>query len=117
MVALNFIGGLRMASEMIRPHVTKFLDMMLRDKYSPMRVEEIHIPVHSPYIGKPVKDIDFKRIGNLMLIAARKKSDEWIYNPYPDTIIEGDMSLIIIATPEEKELLVEHVSGGSNNQT
>ncbi len=116
-VALNFIGGLRMASEMIRPHVTSFLDMMLRDKYSPMRVEEVHISVNSPFIGKPVKDIDFKMIGNLMLISARKKSGEWIYNPYPDTIIEWDMSLIIIATPEEKELLVEHVSGGSNNQT
>lgn len=115
-VALNFIGGLRMASEMIRPHVTSFLDMMLRDKYSPMRVEEVLIPANSPFIGKPVKDIDFKVIGNLMLISARKKSGEWVYNPYPDTIIEGDMSLIIIATPEEKELLVEHISGGADGK-
>ncbi len=113
-VALNFIGGLRMASEMIRPHVTSFLDMMLRDKYSPMRVEEVHVPEGSPFVGKPVKDIDFKTIGNIMLISARKKSGEWIYNPYPDTIMEGGMSLIIIATPEEKELLVEHISGGLN---
>ncbi|MCK9228504.1 MAG: potassium channel protein [Syntrophorhabdaceae bacterium] len=112
-VALNFIGGLRMASEMIRPHVTSFLDMMLRDKYSPMKVEEVHVPANSPFIGRPVKDVDFKTIGNLMLISARKKSGEWVYNPYPDTIMEGDMSLIIIATPEEKELLIEHISGGS----
>ncbi len=110
-VALNFIGGLRMASEMIRPHVTKFLDMMLRDKYSPMRVEEIHIPVHSPYIGKPVSKVGFKGIGNILVIAARKKSNEWIYNPYPDTIIEADMSMIIIATPEEKDALVAILSG------
>jgi len=114
-VALNFIGGLRMASEMIRPHVTSFLDMMLRDKYSPMRVEEVHIPVDSPFVGKPVKEIDFKTIGNIMLISARKPSGEWVYNPYPDTIVEKEMSLIIIATPQEKELLVEHVSGGANS--
>jgi len=110
-VALNFIGGLRMASEMLRPHVTKFLDMMLRDKYSPMRVEEIHVPAHSPYIGKSVKEIDFKGIGNLLIIAARKANNEWIYNPYPDTIIEKDMRMIIISTPEEKELLVTILSG------
>ncbi|OPY72812.1 MAG: Voltage-gated potassium channel Kch [Syntrophorhabdus sp. PtaU1.Bin058] len=110
-VALNFIGGLRMASEMIRPHVTSFLDMMLRDKDSPMRVEEIHITKNSPYIGKPVKDVDFKAIGNIMVISARKASGEWVYNPYPDTIVEKDMSLIIIATPEEKELLRCHVCG------
>jgi voltage-gated potassium channel len=114
-VALNFIGGLRMASEMIRPHVTSFLDMMLRDKYSPMRVEEVHVPAHSPFVGKPVKDIDFKTIGNIMLISARKPSGEWVYNPYPDTICEKEMSLIIIATPEEKELLVELVSGGASS--
>ncbi|HBL23753.1 MAG TPA: potassium transporter TrkA [Deltaproteobacteria bacterium] len=115
-VALNFIGGLRMASEMIRPHVTSFLDMMLRDKYSPMRVEEVHIPADSPFIGKPVKEIDFKTIGNIMLISARKPSGEWVYNPYPDTIVEKEMSLIIIATPQEKELLVEHVSGGADSE-
>ncbi len=110
-VALNYIGGLRMASEMIRPHVTSFLDMMLRDKDSPMRVEEIHIPAHSPYIGKPVKDIDFKGIGNMLLISARKTNGEWIYNPYPDTIVEKGMSMIIIATPEEKSLLMAVIAG------
>jgi len=116
-VALNFIGGLRMASEMIRPHVTKFLDMMLRDKYSPMRVEEIHIPAHSPYINKPVKEIVVKGIGNLLVIAARKTNNEWIYNPYPDTIIEKGMSMIIISTPEEKEFLIAVLSGETKKGT
>jgi voltage-gated potassium channel len=110
-VALNFIGGLRMASEMIRPHVTSFLDMMLRDKYSPMRVEEIKFSPESPYVGRPVSEIDFKAIGNIMLISARKTTGEWIYNPSPDTIVEQGMSIIVIATPEEKELLAEHISG------
>lgn len=114
-VALNFIGGLRMASEMIRPHVTSFLDMMLRDKYSPMRVEEVHVPPGSPFVGKPVSAIDFRVIGNIMLISARKPSGEWVYNPYPDTLVEANMSMIVIATPQEKELLVEHVSGGANS--
>jgi len=115
-VALNFIGGLRMASEMIRPHVTSFLDMMLRDKESPIRVEEVHITRNSPYLGKAVKEIDFKMIGNIMVISARRPNGEWIYNPYPDTIIEQDMSLIVIATPEEKELLRCHVCGESKDK-
>ncbi|HVN97053.1 MAG TPA: potassium channel protein [Syntrophorhabdaceae bacterium] len=110
-VALNFIGGLRMASEMIRPHVTSFLDMMLRDKYSPMSAEEIHIPANSPFVGRPVKDINFRDIGNILVISARKKSGEWIYNPYPDTIMEKEMSMIIIATPEEKRMLIAALSG------
>lgn len=90
---------------------------MLRDKYSPMRVEEIHIPGHSPYIGKPVNEIDVKSVGNLLIIAARKINNEWIYNPYPDTIIEKGMSMIIISTPEEKELLVTVLSGEAKKKS
>ena len=115
-VALNFIGGLRMASEMVRPHVTSFLDMMLRDKNSPMRVEEIRVPKESPYIGRPVNEMDLRAVGNSMLIAARKINGDWIYNPSPTTIVEKDMSMIVIATSDEKELLVEYISGGTNSE-
>src|SRR4030095_8529951 len=37
----NFIAGMRMASEMIRPTVVTFLDKMLSDKDKNLRVEEI----------------------------------------------------------------------------
>lgn len=109
-VALNYIGGLRMASEMIRPHVTSFLDKMLRDKDSPLRVEEVHVPKHSPYAGKPINSIDFKSIGNILVIAVRKDNGEWIYNPDPNIHIEKDMSFILLATTEERELLQALVS-------
>ena len=104
-VALNYIGGLRMASEMIRPHVTSFLDKMLRDKDSHLRVEEVHIPKHSPYAGRSIEDIDFRSMGNILLIAVRKSDGSWVYNPHPKSIIEKEMSFIILATVEEREIL------------
>ncbi|OPY65800.1 MAG: Voltage-gated potassium channel Kch [Syntrophorhabdus sp. PtaU1.Bin002] len=104
-VALNYIGGLRMASEMIRPTVTSFLDKMLRDKESPLRVEEVRVPKDSPYIGRLVGDIDFKGIGNILVISARKNDGEWVHNPYPGTMIEEEMSFIILATPQERDVL------------
>jgi voltage-gated potassium channel len=109
-VALNYIGGLRMASEMIRPHVTSFLDKMLRDKDSHLRVEEVHIPKHSPYAGRPIEEIDFRSMGNILLIAVRKTNGDWIYNPHPKSIIEKEMSFIILATAEEREILQTLVS-------
>jgi voltage-gated potassium channel len=104
-IALNYIGGMRMASEMIRPHVTSFLDKMLRDTDSPMRVEEAHIAKHSPYIGKAISEIDFRSMGNALLIAVRRADGDWMYNPDPQTTVEKDMSLIILGTAEERELL------------
>ena len=40
-VSPGFSGGLRMASEMLRPAVVSFLDMMLREQDQNLRVEEI----------------------------------------------------------------------------
>jgi voltage-gated potassium channel len=104
-VALNYIGGLRMASEMIRPNVTSFLDKLLRETESPLRVEEVHVPQDSAYVGKAVGVIDFRNLGNTLLISARKADGEWIYNPYPNTILEEGMSLLVLSSPEERELL------------
>ncbi len=113
-VALNYIGGLRMASEMVRPNVTSFLDKLLRERDAPLRVEEVHVPLNSAYVGKAVGVIDFKDLGNTLLISARKQDGDWIYNPYPDTILEGGMNLLILATPEQRELLQTLVSAEAN---
>jgi voltage-gated potassium channel len=104
-VALNYIGGLRMAAEMIRPHATDFLESMLRDKEHPLRVEEARVPGESPYVGKRIEELQLENMGNLLLLAIRKGEREWIYNPSPSVVLERDMRLIVLATPEERQLL------------
>jgi voltage-gated potassium channel len=113
-VALNYIGGLRMASEMIRPNVTSFLDKLLRETDSPLRVEEVHVPAHSAYIGKRVGVIDFKDMGNTLLISARTEDGEWIYNPYPDTVLKSGMHLLMLTTPEQRQIIEALLSARTN---
>ena len=104
-VALNYIGGLRMAAEMIRPHATDFLESMLRDKEHPLRVEEVRVPEGSRYAGRRIEELDLANMGNLLLLAIRKEEGEWIYNPSPTVMLEKDMRLIVLATPEERQIL------------
>lgn len=110
-VALNYIGGLRMVSEMVRPHVITLIDAMLRDRESHVRVEELKIPSHSPYIGKSISEADFRSVGNILVIAIRQRQGQWIYNPTPDVRLENDMHLIILATPEERNLMQSLIAG------
>src|SRR3972149_2536720 len=49
-VSTNFIGGLRMASELIRPDAVNFLDTMLRDNSS-LRVEDGQVVGKSKYLN------------------------------------------------------------------
>jgi len=70
-VSPNVIGGLRIASEMIRSAVVTLLDTMLRDRDKALRVEEI--PVKNSSAGKVLKDLGLKNNRNALLIAINEK--------------------------------------------
>ncbi|MGD0231132.1 MAG: potassium channel protein [Syntrophorhabdales bacterium] len=104
-VPLTYIGGLRMASAMIRPHATDFFESMLRDREQVLRVDEVAVPGASPYIGRDIGALELANIGNILLLAVRKDQGEWIYNPPASLRLEEGMHLIVLATPEERQLL------------
>ncbi len=103
-VSPNFIGGLRMASEMIRPEVVTFLDTMLRDKDKNLRIEEL--PVPDDYAGKTISTLNLKKFHHILLLAVKAKTD-WVYAPSDDYIIEKGDTMIFMATQEERNELDE----------
>lgn len=98
-VSPTFIGGLRMASEMVRPTVVSFLDIMLRDREKNLRVEEVAVP--ESFAGKSISDLNLKKYPPILLLAVRTK-DDWIFNPSDDYIAGHENSLIFMTTPEER---------------
>jgi voltage-gated potassium channel len=98
-VSPTFIGGLRMASEMVRSTVVSFLDTMLRDKEKNLRIEEVAVP--ATFAGKAVSALDLRKHRNILLLAIKTEKD-WIYNPPDDYIIKLDDTLILMTTPEER---------------
>jgi voltage-gated potassium channel len=110
-VALNYIGGLRMAAEMTRPHATDFIESLLRGKEHALRVEEVHVPDQSPTVGRKVEELELTNIGNILLLAVRKGEGDWVYNPPSTLVLEKGMRLIVLATPEEREMLQRSLAG------
>ena len=102
------IGGLRMASEMTRPAVVSFLDLMLRDKKKNLRIEEVAIPAR--LAGKTLQDLKLKRYRDLLLMAVREGSN-WIYNPEETQPVNESMVLIFMGTPEARIKLEEEFKG------
>lgn len=101
-VSPSSIGGLRMASEMVRSTVVSFLDIMLRDKEKNLRVEEITVP--DSFAGKPISALNLRECPNSLLLAVKTEGG-WIYNPSRDSIMKPENTLIFMTTPEEKEKL------------
>ncbi|OGL41584.1 MAG: hypothetical protein A3C43_04610 [Candidatus Schekmanbacteria bacterium RIFCSPHIGHO2_02_FULL_38_11] len=109
-VSPNAIGGLRMVSEMVRPHVVTFLDKMLRERDEIYRFEEVKISERSKAIGKRLEEIGvYEEFGIPVLAIRESEGDDFIYNPGPDIIIKSDSTLVILASKDEVKRLKEYV--------
>jgi len=94
-VLLDFTGGMRIVSAMIRPHVISFLDEMLRSE-NQLRVEEVLIP--SEFKARPLGPL-LLRSGDYVLLAVRTPGDS-IFNPPRDFMLEPGYRLIAMTTPQ-----------------
>jgi voltage-gated potassium channel len=85
-VSPNRIGGLRMASEMIRPHVVGFLDLMLKAQSQTLRVEQVDIS-GPPWAGLQLKDLQLHRNFNLLVLAVKSNTTNQMWVNPPDTLV------------------------------
>ena len=95
-VSPNMIGGMRLASELIRPSVVGFLDGMLRDQAGTMRVEEIAVAEGSPWIGRKVKELGIQVRYNLLALALRTSDGEMKFNPREELVIGKSDVLVVM---------------------
>jgi voltage-gated potassium channel len=117
-VSPSRIGGLRMASEVIRPQVVGFLDLMLKDHSQTLRMEEIEIEAASMWVGKRLGEIQIRARHNLLVLALKNAGGSavpklWV-NP-PDTLVlrEGTAIIVLGDIKDIREARREAKSSGS----
>ena len=94
------IGGMRIASALVRPHVVTFLDRMISHGAG-HRMEEIIVEEQSDLAGKTLADARiFERTG-LIAMAVRMPDGEYVYNPAGGTQIDSGSILVVIGTPDQ----------------
>lgn len=108
-VAPNAIGGLRLASEMLRPHVVSFLDIMLRHSEG-YRFEEATVGANSPAAGKTLKNLDLYERFGIQPVAIREGGKTFHYNPSPAHTLKAGDTLVVIAEPSKLAKLRKFVA-------
>ncbi|MFI5296931.1 MAG: potassium channel family protein [Polyangiales bacterium] len=93
----TMIGGRQIASQCLRPEVNELLEQLRGGDESGLRLEEIAIPAHSTFIGKPLKDAPIRRDTRALVVAARDASRAMTFNPEPEYVIREGMILIVMA--------------------
>ncbi|MFH1823700.1 MAG: potassium channel protein [Candidatus Firestonebacteria bacterium] len=107
-ISPTYIGGLRMASEMIRPTVASFLDVMLRDKKG-VRFEEVAISQISKLVNKTIAEIEILEKTGVIVVAIKNNKGEYLYNPRGNTKINVKDTLIILGDVEQIRNLISLV--------
>lgn len=100
-VCPDSIGGLRMASTMLRPVTVSFLDIMLREREHNMRIDEVQLGNRLKG-GNNIASLNLpQRFGNMLLLAIKpRQATSFIYNPgHEMPVNEGD-TLIVLATTD-----------------
>lgn len=111
LVSPPMIGGMRIASELVRPQVVSFLDRMLRSESDTgLRIEDLPVPDDSPYIGKTLGDL-YQHTKTLIIAYFDSSSNDFQYNPNPTQTIAANMTLIFIATPPTRQTLQKALAG------
>jgi len=94
-ISASVIGGLRIASEMIRPSAVKFLDTMLRQTSGTYRIDEITVNAGSPIVGKNLAEVPLRDRFGLLVLAILSEGDNMLYNPPANTIL-AEKSIIVV---------------------
>lgn len=108
------IGGLRMASELVRPTVVSFLDHMLRDKQANLRVEELKVGDTVP-TGATLANLHIEDIPGAVLLAVRRgDSDAFEFKPPVATLLTPGLILVLMVDSGGRERLDARIHGRSS---
>ncbi len=109
-VSATFIGGMRMASELIRPTTVSFLDTMLYGTPS-LRVEEVTVAPNSKCVGLTLDECEPLQLSGVVLVSLKDDSKEGFrFNPPRDTRLRAGDVLIVIGDRAQ----VDHLKRGLN---
>jgi voltage-gated potassium channel len=109
----NQIGGLRLVSELIRPHVVGFLDRMLRPGREAWRIEEVAVAEGSPSVGKTLGSLEIeKRVGLPVLALTEDEGRKVTYYPTHDTVLPSEARLVVLAERTQVDKLRHLLESG-----
>lgn len=94
------IGGLRLASAVVNPHVTEFMEQVL-SLPDGIRFHEVLVESDSSLVGKSLRDAGLRSFGNLLVVALRGVDGTYRFNPGPDARVRAGDHLILMGQTEE----------------
>lgn len=104
-VSPDYTGGLRIASEMLRPVAASFLDDM-RYAASPVHIEEVRVPEN--FAGARLGELNLAS-PDYLLLGIRQGAD-WVFNPPGNHTVRAGQTLVVMARPDGVKALTARLA-------
>lgn len=100
-VSPDAIGGLRMASLMLRPKVIAFFDEMLRVTGQLLRIEEVDIDEYPALQNRSLGAVNIRKRTGALVLAIKSGNDAYQFNPGANTELRPGDVLIVVGTDQQ----------------
>ncbi|MHC4924645.1 MAG: potassium channel family protein [Planctomycetota bacterium] len=115
-VSPAFIGGLRLASEAIRPTVVRLLDAFMghEEERKGYRFAGIRVGAESPLCGRTLAEVKFYDATKTRVLSLRYPGEQaFLYNPDPNVRLEAGTTIGVIGDDESLERVENFVTLGN----
>jgi len=96
------IGGKKMATLLLRPLVSDYLEVVSRGGEIEFRLEEFALNGTCEVIGRSIRELDIRRATGASVLAVRRgATNQFETNPGPDLVLDETDVIIAIGTPAD----------------
>lgn len=107
-VSPHRIGGLRLMTELLRPHTAEFLDTMMRGTgEGQLRFEDVEVRAGTRYEGQTLRQAPIREEANVLVVAIRGRDGHFVYNPPAEQQIQSGSYIVVLGTAEGVKRLRE----------
>ncbi len=101
------MGGTRMAQILKKPTVVDFLDTAMMSGELGLKLEEAVVEPSSLLVGKTLIASNLRRDFGVIIVAIKKASNEMVFNPGPQAIIDAKDVIVAIGKQEDMKRMAQ----------
>lgn len=105
----NVVGGRRMASMVLHPVVSDYLDLVTHGDDVEYRLQDIEIGAGSLFDGKSIREARVRDSTGAYVLAVQTPGGEVNTNPSPDTVMHARDRLVVLGTGAQIHAVMQSV--------
>lgn len=103
----NVIGGRRMASMVLHPTVSDYLDIVSSGEGVEFRLQEVQLAATSSFVGASLADSHIRERTGAQVVAVLHTDGRVDANPSASTILSAGERLVVLGTPDQVAVLAD----------